>query len=446
MHRAKDGRPICSYDPGCYRTNPAHLAKYAHPSREGRTSPPLPSAPSHCAPSSAVTPHVASPRKQATLDLYRTAPKEPWSAHAPVVSVPPPKPATPSPLSPSRPAVAAAQPLQSVPSSPSKDRKRLREEETSDTRLGGPLLAPPPRCSPLCGGLFDVYEMPFPVKELEAILSIARELNPSAPLTAFPGVRLVGPFEVILGRTFASDAEKWRAWRFRWDPPEVQTVAVSQRTERKGTSAAELPATHLGFHRDDPRELPQMVVRGSAFESTFTIEGSSLGAALSTFVEQQGDPAASYVARRLKDVFGEADKADAVQKRRKKTLGKTFHGLAFSIPYNRKTEIGYREPLLSDSQLHSLLSVMNRGSMTPKQDEAMDEQLRLADIANDESDFGLSLQLGLNFFSSVVANNAVLWNAQRMLDVAYMLLGRDLFRHILQCHMRYLADGVSFVM
>ena len=93
--------------------------------------------------------------------------------------------------------------------------------------------------------------------------------------------------------------------------------------------------------------------------------------------------------------------------------------------------------MYTDVALKSVLKGINDKTLSKKRQADLDEQLRFADIANDESDFGLSLQLGLNMFSFSVCDNQVAHEAARLLDVAYMLLGRSTFRHILKAHMEH---------
>lgn len=65
--------------------------------------------------------------------------------------------------------------------------------------------------------LLEAYCMPFPA-EAAALMALARRMRPEAPLQAFEaaGVRLVGPFEVLVHDTDVDWASKdlhlWHRW------------------------------------------------------------------------------------------------------------------------------------------------------------------------------------------------------------------------------------------
>ncbi len=285
--------------------------------------------------------------------------------------------------------------------------------------------------------------------ELRAIYAACVAACPENPLSALSPWRLVGPFELLhqaaldaaAGRStptpvFASDTAKWTRFRFRYDPPELQTVAVkvAAASSRGGSDTAAGSVTvdaHLCYHRDDPKDLPGFVAlgRGEHNGNTFAIEGSSLAAILAAYAPSSGAAAAT-----LEKAYGKPDKIKMIAKRAKQSLASTCHGLDMCVPYDRRTELGYRDPLIDTPDFVKMLHGLNEGTIRRSALDEFDNQLRMADIANDECDFGLSLELGLNCFAHVVRANDVFGQCIRMMDMAYMLLNRDLYRHILKCH------------
>lgn len=362
-------KPVCKYEPYCYRSSEEHLARFSHPSRD-------------------------------------------------------------APASPARPIVTrtrSASPVRGA--SPGRSFQSASPAASSSTAVPGP---PEPRVSPLSGLPDAVYEMPHPTEDLNIVLTLARKLKPDHPLTAFHPIVLVGPFMLLLARegdvsgspsaVFGSDVAKWTHFRFRLDPPELQTIAV-----KVGEGGA--PTAHYCFHRDDPAALPTMVVSGCGHSDSpkFAIESPSFAQLLSLLQPQHAEALGCQ---------RHYDRA-AFQKRRSKLcVAATYSSLGVCVPYNKKTELGYREMHMEADDLYKALTDINTARCTKAQKAQFDDQLRMNDISNDECDFGLGLQLGLEMFSfaGTKRRNEVTHQCVRVLDMAYMLLGRDLFRHILACH------------
>lgn len=405
-------RPPCPFGAKCYRKNPEHFKHYFHPS--------------DVSPARSPTRTVAAPskltQKKITMFCATTPAPAPFTDRPTVSPAPQPVPATERLTSPTR--------AKAVSASLKRQREPSGSASLSLSGLDSALAAPPaPRSSPLCGSPQEVYEMPFPLEDMKLVLQVASKVKAMDPLGAFEGIRLVGPFEILSGKKFASDSDKWTHYRFRYDPPEVQTFAVSVAESSPG-----VPQYHLAFHRDDPAEMPKMIVLGESTKPTFKIEGNNVGAVLAVHCPRESAA--------LHAVFPKDTKrGEVIKARNKSSLARTFHGLGFAVPYDKKTEVGYRPPLLSHGELRSFLAKLNNNTLPPKQQEALDEQLQFADIANDECDFGLNIELGLNFFSMVEKRNEVAAHCYRILDTAYMLLGRSLFQHILVCHLPCLVSG-----
>lgn len=378
--------------------------------------------------------------------------EEPHTPPPPVRAIPSAHPTLLSPR-------ATTLPTASPSASPSTS-KRARSATDGDE--GGidwkTFLAPPPPRTLVTSlatldtstALGNLFGMPYPVDELLLLLQVARSLCPEDPLKgAFPGWRLVGPLEVLAGvlLSFTSDAARWRYARFRYDPPEVQTIAVSTNTTSK--------YTHICLHRDDPKELPSMVVGGrrgkpspaggQVEDPTFDVLGSTVGGAMLRLLTD-ATGAHSPPSLALSSAFSTPklkgkDAAETFKQRKKTSVATTVHHLGVVVPYDHKTELGYRPMMMTLSAFQSLIQTWNeKGANIPtKQLDTIAEQFQWADIANDECDFGLNLEIGLNLFSLVKMPNEVLFHTWRVLEIVYALLSRDLFRHILKCHLPVLA-------
>lgn len=268
-----------------------------------------------------------------------------------------------------------------------------------------------------------VPELPLPVEELQAILTVAKRKAASVgradPCTAWQdrGVLLVGPFARLLGQQDATTAMMLR--RGAHDPPETEPCVITTTGEH---------AARYCFHRDDPTMLPTMLVRVVGDDFKFELEGNSVAALLASLT---GDAELGAVAA----AFRGLDKAAVKKRRTAACIAKTASGLGIVVPYDKKTELGYREPRLSATYIFTILDALNAGNIKPKQQQDLDEQVQFSDISNDECDFGLGLQLGLDFFTRVGPRAATNELCFRTLSVAYSLLGRDAFTTILHLHL-----------
>ena len=120
--------------------------------------------------------------------------------------------------------------------------------------------------------------------------------------------------------------------------------------------------------------------------------------------------------------------------RRKASIGPTSHRMGVVVPYDKKTELGYRNLDPSGPKLRKLLDELikaNDGIAKSARQAELDGLVNWANIANDESDFGASLQLGQDLFNHDLAFAPL---AGRTLATAYTLLDRDAFAQIATMH------------
>ena len=100
------------------------------------------------------------------------------------------------------------------------------------------------------------------------------------------------------------------------------------------------------------------------------------------------------------------------------------------VPYDRETQLGYRclDPI--GDRLRKLLDKAEKRDAGAV--DELDATVNWANIANDECDFGASLQLGIDIFNHSLAFAPL---AARTLSTAYTLLGRDEFATIVNLHL-----------
>lgn len=166
-----------------------------------------------------------------------------------------------------------------------------------------------------------------------------------------------------------------------------------------------------------------------------------------------------------KNITLEKDTAN-MQAREKQVVTRTFHKAGIVVPYNKKSQLGYRDLAVTDSKLPEggnylnyddyvqlngnvkyiiritgeLRKVLKQIENPPDPDarktplSKLEEVIRLATIAADECDFGTVLELGHDLFSSGISyvQNKTL----NLLSLAYTLLQRAPFLEILQAHLK----------
>lgn len=160
--------------------------------------------------------------------------------------------------------------------------------------------------------------------------------------------------------------------RFHYDPPEVQTIALFAGSpdgagEGLGLRAARDNVRHWGYLRDDPAVAPLMVVESDAdMGRTFKHVGDTLFAAAHALLlaaqadidssstgssKGKGKAARAEVGRAIAALEAAAAAGShalgasaqgAWKARQAAVQGRTLSGLGVCVPYDPKTELGYR--------------------------------------------------------------------------------------------------------
>ncbi|XP_017044301.1 histone PARylation factor 1-like [Drosophila ficusphila] len=257
-------------------------------------------------------------------------------------------------------------------------------------------------------------------------------------------LQLVGPFEFLAGRfhgaKLGEPGDYLRHWRFYYDPPEFQTIFV-----RRGTGI------HYGYWRDVPQDKENLLIARSDTAKGCEIKfvaGNAFDAFL-YFLEHDFVPTPfsagqlagtkKAVPKYLSDNSLELAQLDRLQRERnKRVVAKTFHRAGIVVPFDRKTQLGYRPLPVSDAELNKMLAMLehkdiDNGAAKQAVLEKLQPLANAANIALDESDFGSALELGIDLFSS--GHKELHMLASSLLVPAYSMLSRPQFIAIAKAHM-----------
>ncbi|KAH0568222.1 histone PARylation factor 1 isoform X1 [Cotesia glomerata] len=297
--------------------------------------------------------------------------------------------------------------------------------------------------------ILDLFLVEMPddfYKFYEFCCSLSKD-DPQSALRSVD-LNLVGPYDVLLDKikTYSdNDKEKYlRHWRYYYDPPEFQTIL-------KGNDKDGL---HYGYWRDESKAQPTFIAKNSANKDYKIIPvAQNIFSAVMAHIEQRQKVAnpfekgkISRVLQTLKnyakthDISLEKNSA-GMQKRNREVVTKTLHGAGVVVPYNKKTQLGYRQLSLTDSHLIKLLHQIEKADSIDVKVYLgkLEEVVRLATIAADECDFGTPLELGHDLFSCGI--EAVQRIALQMLALAYNLLKRPEFLKIAEAHISNRKKG-----
>uniref|UniRef100_A0A8C9WRZ9 Histone PARylation factor 1 n=1 Tax=Scleropages formosus TaxID=113540 RepID=A0A8C9WRZ9_SCLFO len=128
-------------------------------------------------------------------------------------------------------------------------------------------------------------------------------------------------------------------------------------------------------------------------------------------------------------------KSKGMKLRAKKVVAPTFHGAGIVVPVD-KNDVGYRELPETDAALKRICqSIVDAGDDAErlKAFAPLQEMTTLVQFANDECDYGMGYELGVDLFcfGSHYLYKVVL----QLLPLAYSLLKRSLFGEILEAHL-----------
>ncbi|XP_066488899.1 histone PARylation factor 1 [Tiliqua scincoides] len=272
------------------------------------------------------------------------------------------------------------------------------------------------------------------------------KLDPDQPCGALMssiGLELVGPYDILAGKhrtvSRSGDVNFNLHWRFFYDPPEFQTIFI-------GDSKMQY---HMGYFRDVPDELPVWVGENEAKKGcTISQAGDNVFAAvklhLSKKLKELTDKKKIGVLKELDEKLTKTakelgyllePKTTKMKERDKKVVTKTFHGAGLVVPID-KNDVGYRELPETNASLRRICKTIVDA---PNDDQRLkafapiQEMLTFVQFANDECDYGMGYELGIDLFcyGSHYFHKII----GQLLPLAYNLLKRNLFAEIIEAHL-----------
>lgn len=263
------------------------------------------------------------------------------------------------------------------------------------------------------------------------------------------GLTLVGPFDVLSGNLGPGSkykkSEYLRHWRYYYDPPEFQTVM-------KGDEKKQF---HIGYFRDDPKEAPCFVASNcAAVDCVIKPMAENLFGAINSYLEEyrsKADPFQKMKVSRIQSSLQEwatnhkislDQNTPEMKARSRRTVCKTFHQAGMVVPYDKKTELGYRSLIETERNLKKLLEKVVAATSDEERDAylgKLQEVITAASIATDECDFGTGLELAIALFcfGGDVFHNTI----RQLAGTTYGLLGREAFTTILEAHLEDRRKG-----
>ncbi|KAK2495823.1 hypothetical protein MC885_012939 [Smutsia gigantea] len=316
------------------------------------------------------------------------------------------------------------------------------------------------------------YKLSMP-EDFYHFWKFCEELDPEKPaesLSTSIGLRLVGPYDILAGKhkmkKSSASLNFNLHWRFYYDPPEFQTIIIGDNKTQ----------FHMGYFRDSPDELPVCVGTNEAKKSCVIVQnGENVFAAVKLFLmkklKEVTDRKKTSLLKDLDDRLTEAarglgfaleQRTAKMRQRDKKVVAKTFHGAGVVVPVD-KNDVGYRELPETDGnvfltctsacvsvsmrvgQVSLTLRSANLKRICRAVAEASNDEERLrafaplqemttcVQFANDECDYGMGLELGVDLFC--YGSHYFHKVAGQLLPLAYNLLKRNLFAEIIEDHL-----------
>ncbi|XP_022901660.2 histone PARylation factor 1 [Onthophagus taurus] len=276
-----------------------------------------------------------------------------------------------------------------------------------------------------------------------------KNLNSKDPCLALKEIdlTLVGPFDVLSGKfddKLEQDNENYLIhWRFYYDPPEFQTILI-------GTNWG----YHIGYFRDEPNKNPVFLAENYAEKNgSFSVMGDNIFGSIFIYLNDLLKKASPFkkmsIQKFINLIKKESERLDlnlskktnSITQRDRNVIARSFNSLGMVVPYNKKTELGYRPLAISNKELKVLFEKLAKATDSEKASLMSDLQpvLTYASIATDECDFATGLELGLDMLFYGIEHLNLL--TKKYLSTAYNLLNRSEFALIIQAHMSNRRKG-----
>jgi len=436
----KDNRQMCKYSAGCYQKNPMHLEKFKHPEKEKNkeneevNKRPLPSDSSEDDIDAVKRARIDSQSSVTTTDTTST---EDGSVDNTTVDS----------------AVA-----EKDTSNNKNEEEEISNEEKEEEVFEDLLPASPEDVKEKIKQKFLV-DMP---EDFYAFYEFCKEMKKTDPHDALSaaGLKLCGPFDILGGRipenAPRSASLYLRHYRYYYDPPEFQTVITTTDT------TADSKLMHLGYFRDSPSEAPVFVAYNEASVSPkLTPLADNLFGAVYHLLAKVLDAANPFERSKIAAlqekvklyanrtiIYGDSknitleSKTAGMKLRDRQKVSTTFHGAGLVVPYDKKTDVGYREIPESTTSLKKIFKKIVEAESEEEKYKGLDvlqELITNVQFANDEGDPGMGIELGLDAFS--YGGESLHNSIMHLLTVGYELVDRDEFATIITAHLANRIKG-----
>ncbi len=133
--------------------------------------------------------------------------------------------------------------------------------------------------------------------------------------------------------------------------------------------------------------------------------------------------------------------------RDKLKVAQTFHGAGMVVPYNKETQVGYREIPETNASLKKMFTKIVEAHKEGDEDaknKAFDDLQELVtnvQFANDEGDPGMGLELGLDLI--LHGGDCLNSTARHLLTIGYDLVKREAFGKIATAHINRRREGLK---
>ncbi|KAJ3659486.1 hypothetical protein Zmor_011174 [Zophobas morio] len=288
-------------------------------------------------------------------------------------------------------------------------------------------------------------------KDFYDFWDFCKELKPTAPSEALKsvGLELIGPYDVLADKfkhIKRSPEEYLRHWRYYYDPPEVFAVIKDDNST----------GYHIGYFYDSPDEPPVFLISNyGTKDGVFTKMGDNIFAALHLYLvetKKTGDPFKKLqvgkllvsLNKRIESLnLNVSQHSQQMKERQLKVVAKTFNKIGLVVPYNKKTQLGYRNLAMEDKDLITLLNKLEKAAPEQRSKYLSDLQpvLTYANIALDECDFGTGIKLGWELlYHGIDSLNSTI---SQFLSNSYRLLNKEAFAKIAEAHMNKRKKGCN---
>ncbi|CAL4121319.1 unnamed protein product, partial [Meganyctiphanes norvegica] len=286
-----------------------------------------------------------------------------------------------------------------------------------------------------------LLDMPDDFYDFWEFCSTINKENPEDALSC-GGLQLVGPYDVLTGKlkklNKRSLSQYLCHWRYYHDPPEFQIQGgrflspYSVGYKGEGLRRGPIPLGPRGSLTIQPSfrdYLPDHISK-IMYLAHFNMAIKDADPFKKTSLQKLQKEIESFANDKE---YSLATKTPEMKARDKKKVTNSFHGAGIVVPFDKKTDVGYREIPETNADLKRMLRRIKEAKSDDdrlKRYDDLQELITNVQWANDEGDFGMGLELGIDLlmFGGEEFHSSI----RHLLSVAYDLLNRQPFATIIE--------------